>query len=93
MSGFLAAVEAWARDFVADITRAIAFYVDQLGFEKVWHEAEEKGTVCQVTRSDCEIILSQTTERADKARLFVELTAEGVAALRQELEQRGVAVP
>jgi catechol 2,3-dioxygenase-like lactoylglutathione lyase family enzyme len=76
--------------FVADIERAIRFYVDMLGFEKVWHEAEGKGTVCQVTRSDCEIILCQDVARRDKTRLFVELTAEGLAALQRELDERAV---
>jgi len=30
-----------------------------VGFTKKWHEADGKGTVCQVDRSDCEIILAQ----------------------------------
>ena len=76
--------------FVADVERAIRFYVDMLGFEKAWHEADGKGTVCQVTRSDCEIILCQDTARRDKARLFVELTAEGVVAFQRELDERAV---
>src|SRR5687768_12329757 len=75
---------------VADLDRAIRFYVDALGFEKKWHEADGKGTVCQVSRSDCEIILSQDATRRDKSRIFIELTSEGVAALRRELEERAV---
>lgn len=43
--------------FVADVNRAIRFYVDSLGFTKSWHSDDGKGTVCQVNRSDCEIIL------------------------------------
>ena len=76
--------------FVADVNRAIRFYVDMLGFEKAWHEADGKGTVCQVNRSDCEIILCQDATRRDKSRLFVELTAEGLAELRRELVERSV---
>jgi hypothetical protein len=34
--------------FVTDIGRAIEYYVGGLGFEKKWHEADGKGTVCQV---------------------------------------------
>ena len=76
--------------FVSDIQRAIDFYVDKLGFVKKWHEAEGKGTVCQVDRSDCEIILSQDAARTDRSRLFVELTREGVQQLKQEIVDRSV---
>ncbi len=76
--------------FVADIHRASAFYIDKLGFEKAWHEADGAGTVCQVNRSDCEIILTQEAAHADKARLFVELTAEGLEDFRRELAERDV---
>jgi len=76
--------------FVGDINRAIRFYVDMLGFEKAWHEADGAGTVCQVNRGECEIILCQDAARTDKTRLFVELTAAGLADLRRELLERGV---
>ena len=76
--------------FVADVNRALRFYIDMLGFEKHWHSDDGKGTVCQVNRSDCEIILCQDAARADKARLFVELTADGLAAFRRELADRSV---
>lgn len=72
--------------FVADIDRAIRFYVELLRFEKVWH----KETVCQVNRSDCEIILCQSGERKDKSRLFVELTKDGIAELRREIVERSI---
>ena len=72
--------------FVADVNRALRFYIDMLGFEKHWH----KGTVCQVNHGECEIILCEEAARRDKARLFVELTAEGLAAFRQELVERSV---
>ena len=64
--------------FVADLDRALHFYVAQLGFKKNWHSGDGAGTVCQVSRSDCEIILCQHPARRDKARLFIELTAEGL---------------
>lgn len=76
--------------FVADLSRSLSFYHDSLGFVKAWHEADGAGTVCQVNRSDCEIILCQDASRLGPARLFVELTAEGLRALRHELEERGV---
>jgi catechol 2,3-dioxygenase-like lactoylglutathione lyase family enzyme len=34
--------------FVADVNRAVRFYVDMLGFEKGWHEGDGAGKVCQV---------------------------------------------
>lgn len=76
--------------FVADVNRAIRFYVDTLGFEKRWHEGDGAGTVCQVNRGECEIILCQDAARRDKARLFIELTRDGIADLRRELAERSV---
>ena len=74
--------------FVADVNRAARFYVDMLGFEKGWHSGDGSGTVCQVNHGECEIILCQDAERRDRARLFIELTAEGLADLRRELVER-----
>ena len=76
--------------FVADVNRALRFYVDMLAFEKSWHEGDGAGTVCQVNRGECEIILCEDATRRDKARLFIELTADGVAELRRELVERSV---
>jgi catechol 2,3-dioxygenase-like lactoylglutathione lyase family enzyme len=76
--------------FVSDVQRSIDFYVEKLGFEKAWHEADGKGTVCQVNRSDCEIILCQDATRRDKSRLFVELTPDGLTELRREISERSV---
>ena len=76
--------------FVTDVNRAARFYVDMLGFEKGWHEADGAGTVCQVNHGECEIILCEDTTRRDKGRLFIELTAEGLADLRRELAARAV---
>jgi catechol 2,3-dioxygenase-like lactoylglutathione lyase family enzyme len=76
--------------FVSDVQRALAFYVGKLGFEKKWHEADGKGTVCQVDRGGCEIILCEDATRTDRGRLFVELTREGVDQLLQETVERTV---
>jgi catechol 2,3-dioxygenase-like lactoylglutathione lyase family enzyme len=76
--------------FVTDLPRALRFYLDGLGFRKDWHVDDGKGTICQVSRSDCEIILCQDAERHDKARLFIELTAAGLEELRRELAERAV---
>src|SRR5262245_39725570 len=76
--------------FVADVQRAASFYVDKLGFTKVWHSGDGAGDVCQVNRSDCEIILCEDAERRDKGRLFVELTQAGLDELRREVEERSV---
>ena len=76
--------------FVSDVHRALDFYLGKLGFVKKWHEADGKGTVCQVDRTDCEIILSQDATRHDRSRLFVELTREGIDQLLREIEERSV---
>ena len=76
--------------FVADIQRAIRFYVDLLGFTKKWHEGDGAGTICQVDRGECEIILCESGTRNDRGRLFVELTAAGLEDLRRELAERQV---
>ena len=76
--------------FVSDIQRALDFYLGKLGFWKKWHEADGTGTVCQVNRSDCEIILFQDPTRRDRSRLFVELTREGVEQLVREIAERSV---
>lgn len=77
--------------FVSDVNRALGFYVDVLGFEKRWHEDDGAGGVCQVNRSECEIILCEDSSRSGKARLYVELTADGLNALRREIVEHSVA--
>lgn len=76
--------------FVTDVNRAARFYVETLGFEKGWHEGDGAGTVCQVNRGECEIILCEEATRKDRGRLFIELTPEALADLRHELVQRAV---
>ena len=72
--------------YVADVNRSIGFYVDRLGFWKKWH----KGTVCQVNRGDCEIILCEDRTRRDKTRLFIELNQPELAEFRREIAERKV---
>ena len=78
--------------FVADVGRALHFYLDLLGFEKRWHSGEGTGGVCQVDRGECEIILCEDHTRADRSRLFIELTPDGLAELKRELAERSVPV-
>ena len=78
--------------FVADVRRALHFYVDRLGFEKSWHEGDGAGRVCQVNHGECEIILCEDATRSDRGRLYVELTREGLAGLRQQLVERAVPI-
>jgi catechol 2,3-dioxygenase-like lactoylglutathione lyase family enzyme len=75
--------------FVSDVKRALRFY-EELGFEKAWHTGDGKGKVCQVNRAECELILCEDPNRKDKARLFVELTKDGIAELRRELLERSI---
>jgi catechol 2,3-dioxygenase-like lactoylglutathione lyase family enzyme len=76
--------------FVSDLNRSLSFYLDTLGFTKKWHEADGKGTVCQVDRSDCEIILAQEPSRTDRSRVFLELDAAGLAEIRREIDERHI---
>jgi len=76
--------------FVADVNRALRFYIDLLGFEKRWHEGDGAGKVCQVERGGCEIILCEDAARQDRARLFVSLTDDALAELRREIRERSV---
>jgi catechol 2,3-dioxygenase-like lactoylglutathione lyase family enzyme len=76
--------------FVSDVQRSIRFYVDHLGFSKKWHEGDGKGTVCQVDRTDCEIILCQDVKRTDKGRLFISLNRDQFDQLHRELVERSV---
>lgn len=87
------AVHGWyARPvlFVADVNRAIRSYVDMLDFWKKWHEADGAGTVRQVNRGDCGIILCQDATRTGRARFFVELNVEELAELRRLLVERSI---
>ena len=76
--------------YVSDLGRSLHFYLDLMGFTKKWHSGDGTGNVCQVDRSDCEIILCQDADRRDKSRLFIELTPDGIAELRRELAERSV---
>jgi catechol 2,3-dioxygenase-like lactoylglutathione lyase family enzyme len=76
--------------FVADLQSAIRFYVDKLGFEKRWHSGDGNGTVCQVNRGGCEIILCEDAARQDKGRIFVELNRDGLDELRREISERSL---
>ncbi len=76
--------------FVSNLHIALGFYLDKLGFRKNWHASDGKGTVCQVDRGECEIILCEDLERRDKGPLFVELTRDGIDELRREIVERSV---
>lgn len=76
--------------FVSDVQCALRFYIEKLGFEKRWHEADGQGKVCQVNRGGCEIILCEDAARQDKGRLFVELNQDGIDELRREISERSV---
>ena len=78
--------------FVSDLQAALRFYIDKLGFRKKWHEGDGKGTVCQVDRGECEIILCEDSERHDRGRLFVELDRDGLDELRREIVERSVPI-
>jgi catechol 2,3-dioxygenase-like lactoylglutathione lyase family enzyme len=78
--------------FVSDLQAALRFYIDKLGFEKRWHTGDGKGTVCQVDRGGCEVILCEDATRQDRGRLFVELNRDGINELRRDISERSVPI-
>ena len=76
--------------FVSNLQAALRFYVGHLGFVKKWHEGDGTGTVCQVDRGGCEIILAEEPARHHKARLFIELNRDGMDELRREIADRSL---
>ncbi len=80
--------------FVADTSRAIDFYVKQLGFTLNWQHAEAgKALVAQVDRQGCELILSsQWPDKAGTSLMFISLELDVLNAFRAEIEGRGVKI-
>jgi len=92
--------------FVADVDRALDFYVNRLGFARAWRfEEEGKAFVAQVDRQGCALIVSsQWPDKVGKGLMFIsqdieaptdQLSAKMTAALdklRAEFESKGVAV-
>jgi len=80
--------------FVTDIDTSVDFYVKQLRFTQAWrYEEEGKAWVAQVDRQGCELILSsQWPGKVGKGLMFISLDVDVLAALRAELEGRGVDV-
>lgn len=76
--------------FVEDVARSLHFYLDTLGYSKIWHEADGEGSVCQIERAECEIILCEDRTRKDRARLFISLTPEGITQLEHEIAERSI---
>jgi len=74
--------------FVADVPKAVDFYVGRLGFRQKWNYADE---VAQFERDECEIIVTKHWPAKNGAgMLFIELTAADHAALPGALTQNGV---
>jgi len=92
--------------FVADIARALDFYVNRLGFARSWqYEEEGKAVVAQADRQGCALIFSsQWPDKIGKGLMFVSLNVEAppdrlhaemsraLDRLRAEFESKGVAV-
>ena len=77
--------------FVRDTAKSLSFYIDKLGFKQDWtylHDGEV--IVAQVSRHGFELILNKDAARAGSGRIYFHLTDEQVAALRDEVESKGV---
>jgi uncharacterized glyoxalase superfamily protein PhnB len=88
---------------VKDVSAAVDYYVDRLGFTSPWRYDEDGTThVAQVERQGCALILADSwPEKIGKGLIFISLnveppTREAEAAaldgLRAELEAKGVTV-
>jgi catechol 2,3-dioxygenase-like lactoylglutathione lyase family enzyme len=88
---------------VRDVEASLRFYVDQLGFTSPWRYDEDgRAHVAQVDRQGCALILADTwPEKIGKGLMFISLNVEqetreaaatALAALRVELEAKGVPV-
>lgn len=79
---------------VADVERARAFYVGQLGFAEAWrHEQDGALLVVEVQRQGCELILAaQWPGRAGQGLVFLSLDQDDLDRARAEFEAKGVAV-
>ena len=79
---------------VANVQRALDFYIHCLGFSEAWrHADDERLLVAQVDRDGCELILScQWPESCGHGLIFISLDSELLAAVRAEFEGRNVAV-
>src|SRR3984893_10011658 len=76
--------------FVADVNRALRFYIDMLGFEKDWHEGDGAGGGCQVHRQGWESILCEDATRIVKAQLCVAVNDDAFTAFRRESAELAV---
>ena len=70
---------------VSDVSRAIAFYTQKLGFKLDW----ESDTICSISRDDCHIMLSESIEGGGKAWVWIGLQDD---SLFHEYMRQGVTV-
>ena len=78
--------------FVTNMTKALKFYCDKLGFQQVWdYEANNQVIVAQVSRGKkCEVILCEDSDKAGKSRLFIELLPEELKLLKDEIKRKKI---
>src|SRR4051794_34653168 len=82
--------------FVTDAEQSLRFYTEALGFSMDWnHQEAGRPYVAQVSLFGFELILNQTdpqtADRSGHGRAFIGLDEEQSAALRQHLEEKGIA--
>jgi catechol 2,3-dioxygenase-like lactoylglutathione lyase family enzyme len=79
---------------VADVARALDFYVQGLGFREAWRHADAaRLLVAQVERDGCELILScQWPDAAGHGLVFVSLDPDAFAPTLAGFARDGLAV-
>jgi catechol 2,3-dioxygenase-like lactoylglutathione lyase family enzyme len=83
--------------FVRDAEASLAFYTQNLGFEKDWvHEHEGRAWVFEVSLFGFCLILNQvwgdTTDRAGHGRAFIGLSDDQSRALSEHIRAKGIPV-
>jgi len=77
---------------VSDLDNTLRFYVEQLGFEKVYHDAEAGMAMVNTNTKDCVIGFS-TAEQVEPSTSSTVFEVEDIETTMRVLSERGVVFP
>lgn len=76
---------------VTDVSAALDFYCNSLGFSEDWRFGEQEDIhAAQVSRDGCELLLRRLPGKAGTGLVFLSLEPEQLDSLREEYEGGGV---
>jgi len=87
---FTSGVTIWYN--VSNLENTLRFYVDQLGFEKVFHDAEAGMAMVNTNTKDCVIGFS-TAEKVEASTSSTVFEVEDIELAMKTLRERGVEFP